>query len=573
MSTSSTNAPRNPSVLGSSAVMAAGTVISRITGFGRTTLLAAALGTALHADVFNIANTIPNMLYILLAGGIFNAVLVPQLVRAMQNDADGGQGYTNRIITLAAVFLIAVTAIMVVAAPIVMRIILDPAYFSDPGMAAHRESVIMLARYCLPQVFFYGMFVLLSQVLNARGSFGPMMWAPIANNVISIGVLASYLWLFSAAVDPCVESVTGVASHNTTMGAFSSSQELLLGLGSTFGIVVQFLVLLPYLRKTGFTYRPQWDFRGSGLGHTLRLGSWTVAFVIVNQIAYTVVIKIASAGTTTTSMCSGDGAGTGYTIYSNAFLLVMVPHAVITVSLATAMLPQLSRLAATANLSGLADAVTTTIRTTYALVLPLAALLPLVAFDLANLIWGYGAAKRSFTDFVPTLMLFSVGLVFFTCHYLLLRAYYALEQTKEVFWIQCGVAATNIVAAIVLTRGAPAAETAPRLVVAYTAAYMVGAATSWFFLSRQLGGLWDAQLTRFAVRLGLAVSLTVGAGALLRWGISHLWVVETKLAILAHLVAVGGGSILIYMGLAWLLRLSEVTQILHLMVGRLARRN
>ena len=168
--------------------MAAGTVVSRMSGFVRNALLAAALGQQLHADVFTIANTVPNMLYILLAGGVFNAVLVPQLVRAMKNDADGGDGYTNRIITLAALFLAGVTAILVIAAPLLMRLFLSDAFFT-PELAPQRESVIDFARYCLPQVFFYGMFVLVGQVLNARRSFGPMMWAPIANNVISVAVL------------------------------------------------------------------------------------------------------------------------------------------------------------------------------------------------------------------------------------------------------------------------------------------------------------------------------------------------------------------------------------------------
>src|SRR4051794_36641585 len=178
--------------------MAAGTVVSRLSGFVRSMLLAAALGTQLHADVFTIANTVPNMLYILLAGGVFNAVLVPQLVRAMEGDPDGGEAYTNRVITLAAVFLAGVTAVLVFAAPLLMRVYLDGSFFT-PALAAQRESVIAFARFCLPQVFFYGMFVLLGQVLNARGRFGPMMWAPIANNVISVGVLLVYLLVFGPA--------------------------------------------------------------------------------------------------------------------------------------------------------------------------------------------------------------------------------------------------------------------------------------------------------------------------------------------------------------------------------------
>ena len=182
-------------ILSSSAVMASGTIVSRLSGFVRSALLAAALGAGLHADVFNISNTIPNMLYILLAGGIFNAVLVPQLVRAMRNDSDGGEAYTNRIVTLAGLFLLTVTTLLVIAAPWVMQLFLDPS-FNTSELAEQRDSVIDFARFCLPQVFFYGMFVLVGQILNARGKFGPMMWAPIANNIISVAVLVVYLFAF-----------------------------------------------------------------------------------------------------------------------------------------------------------------------------------------------------------------------------------------------------------------------------------------------------------------------------------------------------------------------------------------
>src|SRR6476660_7307437 len=204
--------------------MAAGTIFSRLRGFVRGILLAAALGVGLHADVFNIANTVPNMLYILLAGGVVNAVLVPPLVRAMKDDPDGGEAYTNRIITLAGLFLAVVTVLLVIAAPLLMRLFLDPKFFT-PELAAQRDSVIAFARYCLPQVFFYGMFVLVGQVLNSRGRFGPMMWAPIANNVVSMVVLVVYIGVFG--------------THST--GAFSTGEELLLGLGSTAGIALQFL--------------------------------------------------------------------------------------------------------------------------------------------------------------------------------------------------------------------------------------------------------------------------------------------------------------------------------------------
>ena len=538
------------SVLSSSAVMAAGTTFSRLSGFIRSVLLAAALGNLVHADVFTIANTIPNMLYILLAGGVFNAVLVPQLVRAMGNDADGGEAYTNRIVTLAALFLASVTIALVLAAPWVVDL-----YTSDDWPPDAIDSTVAFARLCLPQVFFYGMFVLVGQILNSRGSFGPMMWAPIANNVISVATLVVYLVVF------------GAADGAERTAGYTSGQELLLGLGSTLGIAVQLLVLLPYLRAAGFRYRPRFDFRDTGLGHTLRLGTWTVLFVIVNQLAYTVVVRLASTGTGT-----GDPEGTGYTVYSSAFLIVMVPHSIITVSLATAILPRLSRAAAEGDLASLGATLARTMRTSLAVMVPFAALLPLLAPELARLLLGYGAAVDTVDNYVPTLALFGPAVLFFTAHYLVLRGFYALEQTRTVFWNQCAVAATNVVVAVAVVTRTDAAWTSPGLVVAYGSAYLVGAVLSFKVLSGRVGGLHGSQLLRFGVRIGLVVAVSTALAWAVHAGLGswggdapplpgRLWsglVVAT----------VGTVDVVVFLLLARLLRIREVTAVLALVARR-----
>ncbi len=537
------------SVLANSAVMAAGTIVSRMSGFVRSALLAAALGAQLHADLFNIANTIPNMLYILLAGGVVNAVLVPQLVRSMRNDADGGEAYTGRIITLAALFLGVVTLVLVVAAPWVMDVFLTSKY-DQPDLADQRASIIAFARFCLPQVFFYGMFVLVGQILNARGRFGPMMWAPIANNVISVGVLVVYLFVF------------GPAQGTEVLGPFTPGQEMLLGLGATAGIVAQFLVLVPYLRASGYRYRPRFDFRHTGLGHTLRLAIWTVLFVIVNQVAYTVVVRLASSGTAT----SDDG--TGYSVYSSTFLIMMVPHSVVTVSLATAILPRLSARAAEDDLAGLARSLSDTLRTALAVVIPFALLLPVIALDLSRVIWGYGAAADAIDLYAPSLALFGGGLVFFTVHYLMLRGFYALELTRTVFWIQCAVAATNIVAAVLLVRAVDAEHTSPALVVAYTASYLVGSVVSYAVLRRRLGGLRTPTLVRFLIRLGVAVAVSTafaaGAAYLL-----HLVDDDPNGAVAAlWVLLVGTVDLVVLVLMARVLRLSEVTTVIDTVTSR-----
>ncbi len=530
-------------VLASTVIMATGTIVSRSSGFVRSALLAAALGVQVHAELFNIANTVPNMLYILLAGGIFNAVLVPQLVRAMRNDADGGEAYTNRVVTLAGLFLAGATVLLVAAAPLVMAVLLNGEY-SGPDLAEQRQSAINLARYCLPQVFFYGMFVLVGQILNSRGRFGPMMWAPIANNLISIATLVGYLVVF------------GPASPAEQLAGYSSGQELLLGVGSTLGIVAQFAILVPYLRAAGFTYRPRFDFRHTGLGHTLWLGLWTVLFIVVNQIAYVVVVRLGSGGPAESSQ------GTGTVIYAGAFLIVMVPHSIITVSLATAVMPRLSALAAEGDLSALSRSLASSVRSAFAVVLPFAALLPVIAPDLAKLIWGYLAASETYDRYVPTLSLFGLGLVFFTLHYLMLRGFYSLEDTRTVFFIQCAVAGTNIAVAVALVALTDAAFTAPALVLAYTAAYVVGSGLSYLVLRSRLGGLETPRLVRYAVRLLLAVAGSTGLALALALMLRRLTGEPTFPVAIARTAVVTAADLAAFWLLARALGVREVAELI-----------
>jgi len=527
------------SLLSNSAVMAAGTTVSRLSGFVRAALLSYALGRSVHADVFNVANTLPNMLYILLAGGVFNAVLVPQLVRSIRNDPDKGDAYTSRVVTVAGLFLVVVTVVLVVAAPLIVDVV------TSGYDGAVRDSAIAFTRFCLPQVFFYGMYVLVGQILNARGSFGPMMWAPIANNVIAVIVVLVYIAGF------------GKAEGGEVFSGYTSGQEALLGIGSTLGIAVQLVILVPFLRRSGFVYRPRLDLRGSGLGHTFRLGIWTVLFVVVNQAAYVVVQRLATSG----AISSPDG--TGATVYANSFLVVMVPHSIVTVSLATAMLPRLSAHAASGDRVALAGSLSRTLRSALSVIVPFVALLPVIAPDLARLVFAHGAAADGGVDaYVPTLSMFGLGVLFFTFHYLVLRGFYALEQNRAVFFVQCGVAATNIVAAIALVHVTTAAHTSPALVGAYALSYAVGSLVSYLLLRHRLGGLRSRRLMAFGGRLviatGLATGLTFPVARVLD-GLAD----DPGLAVTAvRLLCVGAVDVLLFLVFARLLRIHEVNDVL-----------
>ena len=340
---------------------------------------------------------------------------------------------------------------------------------------------------------------------------------------------------------------------------------------------MQFLILLPYLRAAGFRYRPRFDFRGTGLGHTFRLGAWTLGFVLVNQIAYTVVVRLASGGTAASLGPGGsdaDADATGYTVYSGSFLLAMVPHAIATVSLATAVLPRLSRFATDADLRGLAGQIAATTRTALALILPFAMMLPAIALPLSDIVFGYGAASETYQGFSTTLVAFGPGLVFFTVHYLTLRGFYALERNRTVFFVQCVIATANVVLAVAVVNAVDARLTAPGLAVAYGGAYALGAVTSYLVLRRVLGSMETPELLRFGVRMVIAAALAGAAAYGWRTAVYAVWdgVGDgSKLQSLIVLGSTGLVDLVVLVLVARALRISEIREVTSLVTTRLRR--
>jgi len=540
-------------LLSASVLMAAGTIVSRMSGFVRSALIFAAIGSSLNADIFTGANTIPNALYILLAGGIFNVVLVPQLVRAMKNDSDGGEAYAQRIVTLGLLVLGIATVVLVVFAPLLVRVVFDGRLF-DPGNESALSSAYALMRYCLPQVFFYGAFVLVGQILNSRGRFGPMMWAPIANNLISCAVLVTFLLVYGGS--------------NGSDG-FSNGQELLLGVGSTVGIAVQALILLPYLKAAGFRYRPRFDFRGVGLGHTLRLGAWTLAFILVNQVMFVVVTRIGtSAGLLAVANGEPDPAGT--TVYASAFLITQVPHGVITVSLVTATMPLISRLAAQGDFAAMRSEIRNNIRLVLALIAPIAVAVLALAGPLGTVVASWGAMTGRTETVSVTIAAFAPAIIFFSLHYMSLRGFYALEDTRTPFFLQIVLAAVNVGLAVSLTAQVEADGISSMLALSYGAAYLVGSLLAITMLSRRIGAIVDWSAVGFVTRLVaaclLALAAILGSAAILAGplGIDGDGKVDAMLAI----VVFGGLGAVTYLVAAWLLRIREVTSVVRTVARR-----
>lgn len=532
-------------LVSASALMASGTLLSRVLGFGRLMLLVALFGNGTRqAEMFTLANTVPNSMYILLAGGVLNTVLVPQIVRAIKSDRDGGEAYTNRIMTAGILVLAVITVLLTFLAPLVIAVYSAPGWKS-PELAEQYRSMVVLAYFCMPQVFFYGLHVLVGQVLNARDRFGPMMWSPIANNVVAIIVLLVYWRVF------------GVGD---TSQPFSTGEEVLLGLGSTLGIALQAALLFPFLRAVGFRFRPRFDFKHTGLGKTFRLAKWTLGFVLVTQAALVVINRLASGATV-------GGSGAGLTAYANAYAVWILPHSLITVSLATAMLPSASRLAAAGDLAGVRDEALRTVRLALTALLPASVAFVALGVPMARVAFGFGQGERD-ADFVGwALVALGFGLVPFTVQYIFLRAFYSIEENRTTFFLQLVISGVNVaggVAAVSLI-GRPD-WVATGLAGAYSLAYLVGVVVSFQVLRRRLPGLAARPLVRLGVRL-LVAALPAGAvafGITLAFG---RWSASQPVRLLglavAGIVAVG-----VFLLASRLLKIREVADIVRTLLRR-----
>lgn len=543
----------DPNLARASAWMALGTIVSRITGLLRSLVLLAVIGSALNGSMFNVANSIPNSLYILVAGGIFNVVLVPQLVRAMKNDADGGDAYANRVITLGLLVLGIATVVLMLAVPVLLRMLFGPDMFTD-DFTRQRESAQLLMLLCLPQVFFYGAFVLVGQILNSRQRFGPMMWAPIVNNLVALGVLGAYAVIF------------GVAEPKADDG-FSTGEAWLLGLGSTAGIAVQAMVLVPFLRQVGFRYRPRFDFRGVGLGHTARLGAWTLAFIVVNQVSYFVIVRLAS-GADIEGAKEGVGSA-GQVVYDVGFLISQVPHGVITVSLATAIIPTLAARAAEHDYGRMRLELGRTLRLALMLIAPIGVAIACLGSPVAAVLAGFGAARGNTGAIGTTISAFALALVMFSLHYIVLRGFYALEDTRTPFWIQAVIAGANISLALLVTRDATPIEVSTRLALAYGLAYTIGLTISMVLLSRRIGTLADRETVRFTVRIAIVCVVAAAVMLLGRWAWTELLGSDASpFASLVELMVVGLAGAAVTVLAAHALRLGELRYVVTSVLRR-----
>jgi putative peptidoglycan lipid II flippase len=537
-------------LLKSSAVMAAGTMVSRLTGFIRSALIVSALGVGLLGDTFQVAYQLPTMIYILTVGGGLNSVFVPQLVRAMKEDEDGGEAYANRLLTLVMVALGALTALAVLGAPFLIRLLSD-SVASDP---AANEVGITFVRYFLPSIFFMGIHVVMGQILNARGKFGAMMWTPVLNNIVIIVTLGMFMWVYGTAANSGMK-VTNIPPEG----------QRLLGIGVLLGLVVQALAMIPYLRETGFRMRLRFDWRGHGLGKAVTLAKWTVLFVLANQAGALVVTQLSTA--------SGKASpldGTGFSAYANAQLIWGLPQAIITVSLMAALLPRLARSAAEGDSGAVRDDISQGLRTTAVAIVPISFGFLALGIPMCTLIFGSSGTGEA-TNMGYMLMAFGLGLIPYSVQYVVLRAFYAYEDTRTPFYNTVIVAAVNAGASALCYVVLPPRWAVAGMAASYGLAYAIGVGVAWNRLRKRLGGDLDGnRVLRTYARLCIAsvpAALLSGAAC---YGISHS-LGQGVVGSFAALIAGGAVLLGIFFVAARKMRIEELNSLVGMVRGRLGR--
>lgn len=531
------------SFLTSSSVMATGTIASRITGLVKNSVLLAAIGSGVFADTYTVANILPTVVYVLLIGGAINAVFIPQLVRHMKSDGDQGEAYAQRLFSAVAIVLFGITVVAVIAAPWLVQL------YGKDWNSQDVEVATAFARFLLPQIFFYGLFAIVSQVLNTRGRFGPPMFAPILNNVVIIATAFMFLY---------------VTKGGLTTATVTNSQIALLGLGTTLGAALQAAALWPALRASGLRLRFRTDLKGAGLGKAWGLARWTLLLVLINQLGTLVAIRLATGVNVTSS------ADAGATVYSNAFTVFMLPQSVITVSVVTAILPHLSELAASQNLVAMRERIGWALRTSNALVIPMAAAFVVLGVPIAVLLFAHG-------DFSPeaartlglTLAAFSIGLPAFSAYYVVLRGFYAMEDTRTPTTNAIVLNGVNVILALTAVALLSADIAIAGLGLAYALSYWIALVPLTWQLRSRLQRLDGALVVRTHVRVLLAsllAGLAMAVGALAaRAAVGPLDTATAAAVVLAAGLVPGG---LVYLAGIKIFRITEAAAVVGLVRRR-----
>jgi len=524
--------------------MALGTLVSRLSGFASKLLLAWVIGFGVLNDSYTLANTLPNIVYELLLGGVLTSVVVPLLVRAARDDADGGLEYTQRLVTVATLMLGAATMLAVVAAPLLTRL-----YLGD-GDAANPALATAFAYLLLPEIIFYGLGALFGAILNARSVFGPPAWAPVLNNLVVIATLAVF------TVVPGEISLDPVRLGETKL--------LVLGIGTTLGIAAQAAVLVPALRKVGFRFRWRWGraelFKSDGrLSEAGRLVLWVVGYVLVGQVGYIATTRAAA-----------EGAPGGVAIYTYAWMLFQLPYGVLGVSLLTAIMPRMSRAAAADDTAGVVADLSVGCRYSAVLLMPVAVVLTVAGESIGVALFAFGAAGISEASRLGLALAFSAfGLLPYAVTMIQLRVFYAMADARTPTAIIAVMTAVKVPLLLACPAVLAPEDVVLGLAFVNALSFVLGAILGQVWLRVRLGPVRTGPVlvtvgktllaALFAAAAAVGVRTLVDVG-----GIAGAWV---DLALTTAVVTFVLGGVLLA------LRTSELQYALRPLVTRFARRS
>jgi putative peptidoglycan lipid II flippase len=473
----------------SSAGVALGTMLSRVTGLARVWALAYALGTTPLADTYNVANNTPNIVFELILGGVLTATLVPLFVDAFERDDEQA---ASAIFGTAMTVLVVLTVISVVAAPLIAHLFTVRVHGADRHTA--QRVATDLIRLFIPQMIFYGLTALLSAMLNARRRFLAAAYAPVLNNVV---VITLFLLL------PHI--VTGGGGLTLDHVARSRPLVLLLGLGTTAGIALMGLVLLPAVRAAGIHLRFVVSWAHPAVRAAVRLSGWTVGYVIANQIALAFVLIIAT---------NHKGVDSAY-IYAYAFF--QLPHGLFAVSIMTTLGPELASLARRGDTAGLRSRFSLGMRSLLVVITPAAVGYVVLSRQVVvglieHGLFGHASALLT----ADALRGFAVGLVPFSIYLYAMRGFYALRDTRTPFLINCFENALNIAFAVLLYPHFGISG----LAYAFSAAYAVAAVAALASLRRRIGGLDGRRTLQTALEASIAAAVLAAVTAVVAHAVS-----------------------------------------------------
>jgi putative peptidoglycan lipid II flippase len=529
---------------GQSAVMAAGSLVSRIIGFARTALIGMTLGTVI-GNAYTSAQFLPSQIYELLLGGILSSVLIPLLVRRRKADPDRGQAYTQKLLTFAVVCLGIATVLVTVAAPVITLL------QSGAGTSADYQRLVTLFAYLvLPIIFFTGLSALIGAVLNVRGHFAAPMWAPILNNLVVIATCGVFILVFGAA-------------KGLSPGDMSPAQIVLIGGGTLLGMMVQAAALLPALRRVGFTWNWRWDPRGLGLGEIGRLAGWMLCYVGANQLAVFLVANLLNR--------VSDEDRAGVLAFNNVYLLTMMAHGIIGVSVMTALLPRMSAAAADGRFADVSADLSRGIRLTATALAPIAVVYGVLGVPIAVTLFQGGAfSPESAYATGQVLVVAAFAVLPLSISYLCTYAFYSLQGNKTAALINLPVVALRIAAYVVLFAVLSESLAAAGMTAGNAISYVASALISLAVLRRRIGRLNLASVATALAKVLLAAGVAAAAGLLVLQVLPGGAEPGRPAALLQLLV---GGAVIVfaYLGTAGLLRVHEVSQVAGMVRRKLGR--